>query len=52
MGRLAPPSVVSAMVGDEHISAFGDNRVYFSSFLVVLTLLGPVVSKALSLNGG
>ena len=38
MGRLAPPSVVSAIVGGEHISTLGDNRVDFASFLVVLTL--------------
>ena len=37
VGR-SPPSVVSAMVGGEHISTFGDNRVDFASFFVVLTL--------------
>ena len=38
VGRLVPPSVVSAMVEDEHISSLGDNRVDFATFLVVLTL--------------
>ena len=47
VGRLVPPSVVSAMVGAEHISGLGDNRVDFESFLVVLTLQvsGEILKK-------
>ena len=47
VGRLVPPSVVSAMVGAEHISGLGDNRVDFASFLVVLTLQvsGEILKK-------
>ena len=47
VGGLVPPSVVSAMVGGEHISTFGDNKVDFESFFVVLilTVSGGVLKK-------
>ena len=47
VGRLVPPSVVSGMVWDEHISGLGDNRVDLVSFLVVITLKvsGEILKK-------